>query len=66
MCQKSSSVSCEMLLVQPGMSESEQPMDLCYSDLQRYGPKHTEIWSVEQGMDGLKTLRSGERDTLGQ
>ena len=47
MCQKSSSVSCKMLLVGPGMSESEQPVDTditytCYSDLQRHGRKHIE------------------------
>ena len=47
MCQKSSSVSCKLLLVRPGMSESEQSVDMeimnmCYSDLQKYGPKHVE------------------------
>ena len=47
MCQNSSLVSCKMLLVRPGMSESEQPigieiMDMCYSDRQRHGRKHIE------------------------
>lgn len=62
MCQKSSSVSCKMLLVRPGMSESEQPvdmdiMDMCYSDLQRHGPKHIENLMREIFQGNENTIR---------